>query len=455
MPHFIFYDLETSGLNTRFGQVFQFAAVLTDQDLNILDEFEIRSRRMPHIVPDPGALLVTGLKPQSIDQARYSYYEFSTEVRNKFLEWSPATISGYNIFSFDEHFLRSMFYQNLHQPYLTQTNGNSRLDILPLVRAAEYLYPGLINYPLNAKGKTSKRLEDVAPANGFASHQAHDAMGDVVATVHMARIIKRSATLLWSKAVAATSRPLFNSLLERGRTIIIHDDNYGWPVTFPALEIGKVDGGRNTLFFDLRRDPALVDLADTDACFLGRLRPFRLCRDSEVPLTFTLEEFAELDLHESFDLETVQELLQAAQSNLVFEEVVGAFNGSRKSFETSEHVEGQIYDDFHAFDEERWLMNDFHNADPELKITLSNRFKDRRFETFAKRIVFDNCRNHLNPETVAEYDERIKNRIRNEDEVPWTTLPKAIAECDLLLSQNKWGSAEINGIRNYLIGLGS
>ena len=454
MPHFIFYDLETSGLNTRFGQVFQFAAVLTDQDLNIIDEFEIRSRRMSHIVPDPGALLVTGLKPESMDQARYSYYEFSTEVRNKLIEWSPAIISGYNIFSFDEHFLRSMFYQNLHQPYLTQTNGNSRLDILPLVRAAEHLYPGLINYPLNTKGKTSKRLEDVAPANGFASHQAHDAMGDVVATVHMAKILKSSARLLWSRAVAATSRPSFNCLLEKGKMIIIHDDNYGWPVTFPALEIGKVDGERNTLFFDLRRDPALVDLADTDACFLGRLRPFRLCKDSEVPLTFTLEEFVEFDLHESFDLELARGHLQSAQSNLMFDEVVGAFNGSRKSFEASENVEDQIYDDFHAFDDERWLMNDFHNADPELKITLSNRFKDQRFKTFAKRIVFDNHRNHLPLETLAEYDERVKSRMIIEEKVPWTTLPKAIAECDLLLSENKWSSGEINDIRNYLIGLG-
>lgn len=455
MSHFIFYDLETSGLNKRFGQVFQFAAVLTDKDLNIIDKFEIRSRRMPHIVPDPGALLVTGLKPEIIDQAEYSYYGFSTEIRNKLNEWSPAIISGYNIFSFDEHFLRSLFYQNLHQPYLTQTNGNSRLDILPLVRAVEHLYPGLINYPINAKGKTSKRLEDVAPANGFTSHQAHDAMGDVMATVHLAKIIKRSATLLWSKAVAATSRPSFNSLLKKGKTIIIHDDNFGWPVTFPAFEIGKVDGGRNTLFFDLRRDPTLFDLADADACFSGRLRPFRLCRDSEVPLIFTPEEWATIELGETFDVALTEEYSWILESNIIFEEVVSAYNGSRKSFEVSEHVEDQIYENFHAFDDERWLMNEFHNADPELKITLSNQFKDQRFKTFAKRIVFDNHRNHLPLETLAEYDERVKSRMLIEVKVPWTTLPKAIAECDLLLSENKWSSGEINDIRNYLIGLGS
>ena len=114
MTHFIFYDLETSGLNKMFDQIFQFAAVLTDSNLNIIDEFEIRSRRMPHIVPNPGALLVTGVKPDAIDQAEFSYYEFSTNIKDKLLDWSPAIISGYNTLSFDEPFLRSLFYQNLN-----------------------------------------------------------------------------------------------------------------------------------------------------------------------------------------------------------------------------------------------------------------------------------------------------------------------------------------------------
>ena len=126
---FIFYDTETSGLDKNFGQIFQFAAVLTDNELSVIDKFEIRSRRMPQIVPEPSALLVTGINPETLDQAEYSYYEFATKIRDKILEWSPAIVCGYNTFSFDEHFMRSMFYQNLYPPYLTQINGNSRLDI--------------------------------------------------------------------------------------------------------------------------------------------------------------------------------------------------------------------------------------------------------------------------------------------------------------------------------------
>ncbi|WP_041860687.1 3'-5' exonuclease family protein [Candidatus Puniceispirillum marinum] len=64
MKNYIFYDTETSDLNQMFGQIFQFAAILTDENSQILDQFEMRSRRMPHIVPDPGALRETGVNPE-------------------------------------------------------------------------------------------------------------------------------------------------------------------------------------------------------------------------------------------------------------------------------------------------------------------------------------------------------------------------------------------------------
>ena len=89
---FIFYDTETSGLDKNFGQIFQFAAVLTDNELSVIDKFEIRSRRMPQIVPEPSALLVTGINPETLDQAEYSYYEFATKIRDKILEWSYTLV---------------------------------------------------------------------------------------------------------------------------------------------------------------------------------------------------------------------------------------------------------------------------------------------------------------------------------------------------------------------------
>lgn len=70
---FVFYDTETSGLNKMFGQIFQFAGILTDENFQIIDQFEIRSRRMPHIVPDLGAMLVTGVTPDQLENFPNTY----------------------------------------------------------------------------------------------------------------------------------------------------------------------------------------------------------------------------------------------------------------------------------------------------------------------------------------------------------------------------------------------
>ena len=214
--NFVVYDTETSDRNPFFCQIFQLAAVLTDSNLNPIDSFDIRSKRLPHILPSPGALLVNGLNPNSLDQAQYTNYEFAGEVRQRFLEWSPAITFGYNSFGFDEKCLRSLFYQNLYPPYLTQLGGNSRIDILPLAQAAEILYPSVLIYPINQKGKSSKKLEDIAPANGFNQHNAHDALGDVEATLHIARLIKTRAPILWETALNAKTRSEANERSQAG-----------------------------------------------------------------------------------------------------------------------------------------------------------------------------------------------------------------------------------------------
>ena len=67
---FVFYDTETTGTQSAFDQILQFAAERTDDDLQEIDRFEIRSRLLPYVVPSPGALRVTGLTiDQLLDEA--------------------------------------------------------------------------------------------------------------------------------------------------------------------------------------------------------------------------------------------------------------------------------------------------------------------------------------------------------------------------------------------------
>ena len=81
------------GLCPRCGEIVQFAAVLTDSDLNDKDRIELGCRLMPHVIPSPESMHVTGLRiEQLLDASLPSHYEMVTEVR-RILEPSIA-ISG-------------------------------------------------------------------------------------------------------------------------------------------------------------------------------------------------------------------------------------------------------------------------------------------------------------------------------------------------------------------------
>jgi len=447
---FVFYDTETSGLNKMFGQIFQFAAILTDENFQILDQFEIRSRRMPHIVPDPAAMLVTGVTPAQLEGAPDSYYNFATKIREKLLEWSPAIFCGYNIYSFDEQFMRSMYYQNLYPPYLSQTNGNKRLDVLPLVRATEQLFPQSLSFPHNERGKTSKKLEDIALANGFSNHNAHDAMGDVLATIHVAELIRDRVPLLWSRALDACSRTDFNRLVEDEVWFVVHDHNNGWPVTFPAVEISKTDNGRNSLLYDLRYPLEQVEENPLEGNFKGRHRPFRVAKSAETPLVFKRDDLDQLDMTDDLDLEQLDGLALEVKQNASIYNIASLRDEMREEFEKSSHIEAQIYDDFDAFDRDRYLMEDFHLASASEKKVLARQFSDYRFRSFAKRIIFENFPDQMTSDEIEEFQLKISERISEEEDVPWTTKQKALDQCERVLESREDVKSELNSIKNYL-----
>src|ERR1022692_741758 len=87
---FVFYDTETTGTDTSFDQILQFAAILTDAELNEIERFEIRCRLLPYIVPAPGALLVTGATVADITTCPVSHFEMMRQVHAKMHQWSQG-----------------------------------------------------------------------------------------------------------------------------------------------------------------------------------------------------------------------------------------------------------------------------------------------------------------------------------------------------------------------------
>ena len=151
----------------------------------------MRCKLKDYVVPSHGALTTTGVNPNELYKPELTEYKLALRLRDIITKWSPCIFLGYNTINFDEKFLRHIFYRNLLPVYQTQNFGNGRLDILKAVNALHALQPGIIKLGIKANGKEDRRLETIAPMNGFQNHLAHDALGDVYATIFLAKKLQQ------------------------------------------------------------------------------------------------------------------------------------------------------------------------------------------------------------------------------------------------------------------------
>lgn len=158
-------------------------------------------------LPQPEAILVTGITPQLANLKGTVEPEFMDKVHSQFSR--PNTcVAGYNSLRFDDEVTRYGFYRNFYDPYAREwQNGNSRWDIIDLVRACYAFRPEGIVWPEKADGSPSFKLEDLTKANGLSHDNAHDAMSDVYATIDMARLIKQKQPKLYEYYFSCAVKP--------------------------------------------------------------------------------------------------------------------------------------------------------------------------------------------------------------------------------------------------------
>ena len=198
MNTIVWYDYETFGANPAWDRPAQFAAIRTDEDLNEIEEpVEIFCRQSDDYLPHPEAVLITGITPQDCQRKGIPEREFIGQINDMFSQ--PGTcVVGYNSIRFDDEFTRYTLYRNFFDPYAREwQGGNSRWDLLDIVRCAYALRPDGIEWPKNDQGKTSFKLEHLTAANGLDHGKAHDAVSDVRATIALARLIKEKQPKLY------------------------------------------------------------------------------------------------------------------------------------------------------------------------------------------------------------------------------------------------------------------
>ena len=428
----IFWDTESSGLNPAFDQILQFAAIRTDDDLNEIGRFEVRSRLLPYVIPSPGALRVTGLTIDDLLNPEHpSHYEMVCRVRETLAGWCPSAFVAYNGLRFDEEFLRQAFYQCLHPPYLTNTGGSKRADALALVQTAALLHPNALAVPIGDKGRPVFKLDRLAPANGFDHANAHDALADVEATIFLCKLVKERCPALWTRFLRYATKDAVADLIYGADAFVMVEPSRQTAHVVTAL--GDNPAQNNVSYcWNVRVDPRpFAELSDDDlrAALAKSGSPVRrlkknaapsLCPIGDAPTHLVAPEERELFERRGRwvrrDREFVLRVLRASA-------------GNETEYPPSPHVERQIYDGFWSAADGRRLQA-FHAADWGQRVRIADELQDRRLAWLARRIIWverpDLC---PDPHAKGLAEEKARRLLADDNECAgWNTISKATSE---------------------------
>ncbi|MBN3181825.1 exodeoxyribonuclease I [Pectobacterium brasiliense] len=397
-PTFFIHDYETFGKHPARDRPAQFAGVRTDMDFNIIGEpLVIYCRPADDYLPEPEAVMITGITPQVALAKGVNEAEFARQIHDAFSV--PGTcIMGYNNIRFDDEVSRNIFYRNFYDPYAySWQNGNSRWDLLDALRACYALRPEGIVWPENDDGLPSFRLEHLTKANGISHEQAHDAMSDVYATIAMAKLFKQAQPKLFeylfplrnkNKISALIDIPQMKPLVHVSGMFGAARSNTSWVVPLAW----HPDNRNAVIMCDLAGD--MTPLLELDSAALReRLYtrrdaleadqsavPLKLVHINKCPVLAPANTLRPEDAERlGIDRQRCLDNLALLRSNASVREKVVELFAEAPAFTASDDVDLRLYDGFFG-DADRMAMKIIQETAPQNLPALDLTFADNRLE---------------------------------------------------------------------------
>ena len=439
MSNFVFYDFETSSSNKYWGQIIQIGAVLTNDKLQELDRFEARCKLNPDIIPEAMALIVNKTTPKMLKTSNLTHYQMIRQFVETLKRWGKATYIGFNSIDFDEEFLRNTLFQTLEYPYLTSTNGNTRGDLLSLARAANFYYPNTLKNSINAKGNAVYKLDQMAPLNGI-KHEAHNAVGDCIATMEIGKIIFNKAPNVWKASLMTTDKIRALEVIKNELYFCTDEYYYGKTVPFVETFVCEHPVYKWAKCFDLKHDPDIylkMSVQDLKEAMGKKPKIIRTIRHNKHPVIMNPSYAMNLDDYKILGAEKLRERASKIKGNKEFSEKVQII--LREEVEEKEQtksqedipVEESIYKKFTP-NEDNSLMNNFHEIEWEKKFAALDRFQDERLKYFGNKLLYREKPDLLPKELYNEIHKDVASKLLSKGSEKWNTIPKTYAEIDTL-----------------------
>ena len=457
---FVFFDVTTTGLLTRFDQIVRFNALRTDFNLNEIDSFEISCRLMPHVLPSVEALELTELRiDQLLDPSLPSHYAMVSKIQSTLELWSPAAFLGFNSLSFDEEFLRQALYQCLYRPFLTNSRSNTRADVMELCKVTNNLHPDVISPGIDNSGIETFNLESLAEANGISRPTCKKGRTKVAMISELCRIVKARAPDIWSRFLKFSQKRVVESFLG-DEDAFVASQFYGKRHRSRVLTQFGINPDRKTRHYCLDVNTNIEQLKSMSVRDLTLLQkqqggPFVTIRSNVAPVLWALYEATEDQLTPFKNEAEVMERVACIHKTPEFlDRLQNAATAAEPDFPPPAYLEEQIYELPFASQQDEEIMSEFHTVSWPKRRLLARQFCDKKYRRLAHRLVYYEHPELLtSKQRVAFESAAYKRLVPSPDEiVPWRSIPEVQNEIHRLLSLRTESSnvASLLLYQNYL-----
>ena len=440
MSNFVFYDFETSSSNKYWGQIIQIGAILTNENLEELDRYDARCRLSPGIIPEAMALIVNKSSPKMLKGSNLSHYEMIRQFVDTLKKWGKATYVGFNSIEFDEEFLRCTLFQTLEYPYLTSTNGNTRGDILSLARAANLYYPNTLKNSINKKGNAVYKLDQMAPLNGIKHGDAHSAIGDVVATVGVAKIIAKKAPNVWKASLLTMDKNQSLELIKSELYFCTNEYFYGKSRPYVQAFVCQHPQYQWPLCFDLKHDPNIflkMSIKELESAMKKNPKFLRTVRHNKHPVIMNPSYGNEFDEYKTIGKDTLSKRAKLIKNDKEFAEKISIIKQAEADEKDQSKSQEDVYNEESIYkkftsNEDNKVMPEFHDADWDKKISVMSKFKDERLVYFGKKLIYMEKPELLSKSEYNSIHKDTAKKLLSTNNEKWNTIPRTYSEIDTL-----------------------
>ena len=437
--NFIVFDFETTGRSARFDQILQAGFIVYNNKFEEIDRLNIKSRLNPDIIPSIHALRVNRLTMSQVLSEDLTTYQMTIAIEKFLSKYENCFFIGFNSINFDEEFLRQLLWEHFFFPYISNTKGNKRGDVLNFVTMVHAFDKDCVNVSRNEEGKLSFKLERLAKANNFDSSNSHEAIADVEVTMQLMCLLKNKRSDLFKIFFNNSSSKNVEENIFQNDLFTLHNYLFNNHKIYLVKKLIKHPSYKNQFIgFDMKYDvDELVKLSESelreeykkksffrkiklnkqpsilDKSFALKFKPYSNLSDGEIDHKCKLLDDKDflINLENILQKESLEYLDNQSQEIPLEENTIYSQNLN--------------YND-------SLLMKDFHGQPWDSKWNFAEKFKDPRLRFFAAKHIFRNFPEMLPNKVFLYLHKKVSERIFSLEKKSFLTLPGAMEEADTI-----------------------